>query len=658
MIYLKRSFLLLVFFSVALSPLFGFHIKIQSPDKQVAVKVTTSDKIYYSVLLKGKEIIKPSPISLTLKSGAVLGQKPKIGGIRQKTINEKLTPVVKQKNAVIANRYSQLILTLKGGYALEFRAYNDAAAYRFILKKKQPVTVMSEEVAFTFAGDHHVWFPAEKSLMTHQERSYEYIKLSSIGKEKFSSLPALVDIEGGPKVALLETDLEDYPGMYLRGNGNTTLSGLFPGVALKEGTVDLKRRGGDRNIAVLEYADHIAVTKGTRSLPWRVAVIAQTDAQLVETEIVHKLAKSLQLKDTAWIKPGKVAWDWWNYNNIDGVDFEAGLNTATYKYYIDFAAKYGIPYIILDEGWYELGDLTKINPDIDMEALLAYGKQKNVGLILWVVWKTLADQLDTAMGMFEKWGVKGIKVDFMQRDDQWMVNYYHRIAKEAAKGKLIVDFHGSYTPKGLRRAYPNVLTREGVKGLEHYKWKSDQGPEHEVTLPFIRMLAGPMDFTPGAMLNAQKGSYAPFFQRPMSKGTRARQLAMYVVYESPLQMLADSPSNYLREAECMEFLASVPTVWDETVVLKARVGDYIAVARRNGSQWYVGAMTDWTARELELSFDFLPAGKYKAVIFRDGVNAHRMGGDYKKVEQPVSRGDVLNVKLAPGGGWAAILSME
>jgi len=359
------------------------------------------------------------------------------------------------------------------------------------------------------------------------------------------------------------------------------------------------------------------------------------------------------LKETAWIKPGKVAWDWYNANNIFSVEFRAGINTQTYKYYIDFASKYGIEYVILDEGWYVLGNVLDISPGMDMNEIFRYAKEKKVGVILWVVWKALDDQLEAAMVQFEKWGAAGIKVDFMQRDDQWMVNFYHRIAEQAAKRHLLVDFHGSYKPTGLRRMYPNVLTREGLKGLESNKWSKNITPEHNLMLPFIRMATGPMDYTPGSMVNACKKNFRSIFNRPMSQGTRCHQLAMYVVFESPLQMISDSPSVYLREKECMEFLSAVPTVWDDTKVLDAKIADYILIARRNADDWYVGAMTDWSRREMTVDFSFLGSGLYVIDIYQDGINADRYGSDYKKVTKKVERKDKMNIMLAPGGGWAA-----
>ncbi len=365
------------------------------------------------------------------------------------------------------------------------------------------------------------------------------------------------------------------------------------------------------------------------------------------------LEKPSQVQDTSWIKPGKVAWDWWNANNIYGVDFKAGINTATYKYYIDFAAKYGLQYIVLDEGWYKLGNVLEAAPEINIEELTAYARKKNVGIILWVIWKTLDDQLQPALDQYAKWGISGIKVDFMQRDDQKMIDFYHKVSRETARRKMLVDFHGGQKPASMTRTWPNLISAEGVRGMEWSKWSADSEPEHNVTLPFTRMFLGPMDYTPGAMQNATKNTFAPIHMRPMAMGTRCHQLAMYVVYESPLEMLADSPSNYLREPEAMEFLSAVPTVWDDTKVLDARIADYVAVARRNGRDWYVGAMTDWTARELELDFSFLPEGEFVMTSYRDGVNADRFAGDYKMEKLSVNRATKQKIKLAPGGGWAA-----
>ncbi|HET9803133.1 MAG TPA: glycoside hydrolase family 97 catalytic domain-containing protein, partial [Candidatus Acidoferrum sp.] len=406
---------------------------------------------------------------------------------------------------------------------------------------------------------------------------------------------------------------------------------------------------------VTQAADYIAVTKGTRAFPWRVLGIAEHDKDLISNSLVWLLEKPSMLTDTTWIKAGKVAWDWWNANNVYGVDFKAGINTQTYKYYIDFAAKNHLDYIILDEGWYKLGNVLEVVPDIDVAELTAYGKEKNVGVILWVVWKTLDDQMIPALDLWAKWGVKGIKVDFMQRNDQRLLNFYYKLSAECAKRHMLVDFHGAQRGASLTRTWPNLISNEGVRGMEWSKWSADTEPQHNVTLPFTRMFLGPMDFTPGAMLNATKTTFAPIFSRPMALGTRCQQLAMYVVYESPLQMLSDSPSNYEREPEAMEFLRAVPSTWDETVPLDGKISEYVIVARRTGKDWYVGAMNNWTARDVEIDLSFLPAGDFKMDAYQDGANADKMAGDYKKTASSVTKSTKLKVHLAPGGGFAARL---
>ena len=510
------------------------------------------------------------------------------------------------------------------------------------------ITVTGEDATLTWAGDHTVYFPEETSLLSHQERQYRKLKLSEIDAGRFSSLPAMVVLSDGVKAVVTEADLLDYPGMDLTsGDAPNTVKGLFPAFPKR---VELAR---DRDEKVLEREDWIARTRGTRDFPWRVVVVSERDEALLNTDIVYRLASETTMSDTDWIKPGKVAWDWWNANNIYGVPFRAGVNTDTYKHYIDFAAENGIPYIILDEGWYPLGNLLAVAPAIDMESLSAYAKQKNVGLVMWVVWKTLDLQMGPALDQFQQWGVKGIKVDFMQREDQWMVNFYERVAKEAAKRHLLVDFHGAYKPTGLYRTYPHVVTSEGVLGLEQSKWSDLASPDNAVTFPFMRMLAGPVDYTPGAMLNATKADFKPVFSRPMSQGTRCQQLAMYVVFESPLQMLADSPSNYRREPESLAFLSAVPTVWDETKVLSAKVGEYIVTARRSGREWYVGALTNWTARDLEIELSWLGSGAFNADVYRDGPNADRAGVDYVREQRPVAANERLKISLAPGGGFVA-----
>ncbi len=618
-----------------------------SPDKRIEIKIHVADRLNYDLLFKGKALLEDSRLSINIDH-VELGLNPKVASARESSSDRVLEPAVRQKFAKIRDHYNQLRLEMAGGLTVVFRAYNEGAAYRLETALPQAqVHVYNEEAIFHFTADDTVYYPSEESFFSHNERKYLPQTISQIAPASLATLPAVVDPGDGVKVAIAESDLEDYPGLWLHGTSGAALAATFPPYPLKQ---QLEK---DRDFKVVESADYIAVTRGTRTFPWRVIAIAEKDGDLLTNQLVWLLEKPSQVEDTSWIKPGKVAWDWWNANNVYDVDFKAGINTQTYKYYIDFAAKYGILYIIIDEGWYKLGNVLDVVPDMDIAEIAAYGKQKNVGVILWVIWKTLDDQLIPALDQYQKWGVKGIKVDFMQRSDQLLINYFHKVSSETAKRKMLVDFHGCQKTATMTRTWPNLISTEGVRGLEWDKWSAETDPLHDVTLPFTRMFLGPMDFTPGAMLNAQKVSFAPVFNRPMSLGTRCHQLAMYVVYESPLQMLSDSPSNYLREPKIMEFLGPVPSVWDETKVLGGRIAEYVVVARRSGKDWYVGAMTNWTPRELEIDLSFLPDGNYSMTAYQDGINADRYGSDYQQVKNQVNQTTKLKLKLAPGGGWAA-----
>jgi alpha-glucosidase len=558
---------------------------------------------------------------------------------------------VRQRAAKLRDHFNELRLEMTAGFAVTFRAYDEGVAYRFETSlPAREVKVNGEGAVFRFAADFPVSYPKEEGFFSHQEREFLSLRLKDIGPDALASLPAVVDAGEGTRIAIAESDVEGYPGLWLRGSNGPALDGAFPPYPLEE---KLER---DRNFKVSKAAEYIAATRGTRTYPWRILGISRKDADLLTNSMVYLLASPSRIADTSWIKPGKVAWDWWNANNIHGVDFKSGINTATYKYYIDFAARYGLEYVILDEGWYPLGDVLKVVPTMDMEELTSYARTKNVGLILWVVAKTFDDQIDAAFDKFQKWGVKGIKVDFMQRDDQKLIDFYHRVCEAGAKRHMLVDFHGTQRTALMTRTWPNLISTEGVRGLEQAKWSDYANPEHDLTLPFTRMFLGPMDYTPGAMVNASKKNFAKVFEAPMSLGTRAHQLAMYVVYESPLQMLADTPSNYLREPEAMEFLGPVPSVWDETRVLDAKFGDSVLVARRRGTDWWIGGMTDWTARDLEVDLSFLSEGRFTLDAFADGANADRWGSDTLRTKREVGRATKLRIHLAEGGGWAARLT--
>lgn len=625
--------------------------KLNSPDERTTVHVRVDDQIQYSVDFQGEQVLAPSALSMTVEGVGTLGENPEVAGRNLNSVDTILKPVIQRKSSEIVDKHNELTLDFEGDYSVVFRAYNEGVAYRFVTDLDQEkIQVNEEQLEFNFTGNHEIYFPEEESFMTHQERSYLKVPLADISSDRFSSIPTLVNVEGGPKILISEADLQDYPGFYLQGTGGNAFTGILPEVATEE------RLEADRNLFVTERADYIAETSGNRSFPWRMMVIAENDGDLITNQMVYKLAEPNRLEDTSWINPGKVAWDWWNANNVYDVGFDAGVNTETYKYYIDFASEMGLDYIILDEGWYELGDLTAVSEGMDIEELVSYGQSKDVDIVLWVVWKTLEDQWDVAFDQFEAWDVKGIKVDFMQRDDQWMVNWYWDVAREAAKRELLVDFHGAYKETGLVRTYPNVITREGVKGMEHNKWSEDITPEHNLILPYIRMATGPMDYTPGAMINATSQNFRDVFDKPMSMGTRAHELAKYVVYESPLQMLCDSPSHYYEEkAHTLNYLSEVPVTWDETRILDAELSNYVLLARRKGDTWYVGAMTDGDARDLTVDLSFLGNGEYSAEIFKDGINADRYASDYIHSNRKVSANSSLNISMVSGGGWVGVI---
>jgi alpha-glucosidase len=625
--------------------------KVSSPDNKISVIINVGPFIKWSATYEGKEVINNSKIAMILADGKTLGESEKVKRVTISQVNDIIRPVVANKRSEIKDNCNILTITFNSGFSLQFRAYNDGVAYRFETSLKEEIIVKNEISEFSFPAGSHSWYPLETSFMSHNERTFIYSSLDTIVSKHLASLPTLFQVNG-IDVLVTESDIEDYPGMWLIGGGSGKISGTWSKYP------EAEKLTRDRDLFVTSTRDYIAKTKGTRTFPWRAFVIAQNDVKLIESDLVYKLAPPNKIEDTKWIKPGHVAWDWWNANNLYGVDFRAGINNDTYKYYIDFASKNGIEYIILDEGWYKLGNVLASVPEINVPELCKYAESKHVGIILWVVWKTFWDRIDEAVALYEKWGVKGVKVDFMQRDDQKVVNFYLEAASKTAEHHLLIDFHGAYKPDGLGRTWPNALTREGVKGMENDKWSNDINPRHDVTIPFTRMVAGPMDYTPGAMVNMDKANFTPNFTRPESQGTRAHQVALYIIYESPLQMLADSPSNYMKEQETTDFIVKIPVVWDDIIGIDGKVGDYLLLARRSGKEWFVGAITNWNIRDMDLDLSFLPAGRYNIDVFQDGINADRYAGDYKHLKTKIKSGDKMKIHLAPGGGWAARITPE
>ncbi len=628
------------------SLVFAENYTVNSPDSRITVNVETGTNTTYSVTFHGKVILNPSPISMTFDNGTVIGRNMEVKKVERFTQNQVLKPVVRQKSEQIIDHYNEMVLDADR-YKLYFRVYNDGLAYRFHTDFPDSLKVLNEEVTYCFPEDYNTLFPEERSMLSAQQPLFKPMKLSEIGTDRFCSTPILIKVDENARIFISESDLESYPGMFLRKQGKNELAGKFAAVSLEDYKTD------DRQIFPTKRADYIARVNGTRNYPWRAMIVAENDANLITNQLIYKLAPEAE-GDYSWVRPGKIAWDWYNALILTGVDFKCGINNDTYKYYIDFASKYGIEYVVIDDGWSEAWDVTKTIPEINMEELVAYGKKKNVDLILWVSWAPFREKIDEAFDKFSQWGIKGIKMDFMNRDDQEMVDFYYEVARKAAAHKMLVDFHGAYKPTGWLRTFPNVLTSEGVAGLENHKWGSFVTPKHNVTLPFTRMVAGPMDYTPGAMINFHEKDHKIWFNLPASVGTRCHQLGMYVVYESPLQMLADSPSNYYREPVCMEFLSQVPVVWDETRVLKASVGEYVIVARRHGDAWYIGGMAGEKGQKFEIDLDFIKGNK-TLTYWEDGVNVDMNANDVARRTRKVKQGDKITITMYDGGGYAAVI---
>ncbi|MBS2210682.1 glycoside hydrolase family 97 protein [Carboxylicivirga mesophila] len=652
---LLKNMLALLFGGCLIQPVAAEELKLTSFDGNTVLTVNVDEQISWSVEKYNRTILPKVIVDMTV-NGNPLAKSPSLKSKSEVDKGESFEVIVPLKNREVPNEYKELQLDFKGGFGLQFRVYNEGVAYRFVTSLRGDVEVNNEVMDMVLPDGTNSYFPKEVSTYSHYERNYLQLNVDSIPVGDFCSLPVLFNQDNDQlRVLFSEANVYDYPNMFLESAGNKQLVSRFP-KAVKE-TIPQPGAGADRNVLITKEHDYIAKTNGKRTYPWRLFVITNDDKSLLEQDMVLKLSDPLKIEDTSWIKPGKVAWDWWNDNNIYGVDFESGLNTKTYKYFIDFASSYGIEYVILDEGWTKsTTEILDFNPDMDVKGLIRYGEEKGVGVILWCLWKPLDENMQEILDTYAGWGAKGIKVDFMQRADQYMVNSYEQIAKECAERKLLVDYHGSYKPNGLRRAYPNVISYEGVKGNENNKWSEDITPLHNTILPFIRMAVGPMDYTPGAMINMQKENFNISFSRPMSMGTRCHQMAMYVVFESGLQMMCDNPSNYYKEEECTQFISKIPSVWDRTIAMQASVGEYVAIARQNGKSWYLGGMSNWEERTIHLDFSFLPTGTFELELFTDGANANRFAQDYKVKTITVHKGDKLTLKLAKGGGFVGILN--
>ena len=617
---------------------------LSSPNGQIKMEVFIDSEIYFKVWRAGEPIIEKCAVQLQVGKES-LGVTPKIKNVRRHEIDEQIRAVVPLKNAVTPNHVRSLTLEFAGNYGVELRAYDNGIAYRIIMKRKGMMNVTNEVMRIQWPKEFVAHISKTRDFVTSYENPYTHLKMADYqAADEMSYLPVLLESPKGTKVLLSESDVCDYPAMFVKSTGENDLVAVFP--KCPEEWVPY----GDRGQQITKECDYIARTSAARNMPWRYVVIG-SDTDIVSNEMERILAGKCEVEHTEWIKSGKVSWDWWNHWTVWNVDFPVGINNDTYKYFIDFASDYGIEYILLDEGWAkDVRDPYTTRDEIDIKELVEYGRSKNVGVFLWLTWLTVEQHFEL-IKYYADMGVAGLKVDFMDHSDQWMVNYYEKVARECSKNHLLVDFHGSFKPAGLEHRYPNLLSYEGVRGME-------QGggcvPSNSIWLPFIRNAVGAMDFTPGSMASVQPEYNNGSGVNPMGSGTRAYQMALYVVFESGLQMLADSPTRYMQEEECARFIASVPVVWDETRVLAAKAGDYCVVAKRKGERWFIGAITGEHPQDIEIRLDFLNKNG-ELTCFKDGVNAHRIAVDYKREQREVTPSTTLRLQLARNGGWCGVI---
>ncbi len=658
---IKRFLLAIFFILVYINAWSNDTLSVCSPSGKICVKIWMGKQLTYNVSYNNKTILDPSSIDLKLENNQSLSLNNKIRSSSLKKIKEQIISPVPEKRKIIPDVYNLLAIAFRQPYKVEFRVYDDGVAYRISTLYKDSIYIKNEVAEFSFPGKPSVYFPKIQKKVdadifhTSYEEEYPLRKMDSLSEGTLGYNPVLVEPESNPKIGITESDLDEYPGMFLSGTGTSKLIGVFAGYPIEEQATE----GIYSQMKVTKRAPYIARTIGKRSFPWRVLLIAAEDKELPGNDIVYRLAEPSRIGDVSWVTPGNLTDEWIIDINLFNVPFKSGLNTASYKYYIDFAKRFGFDRVMMDAGWSDNNDLFRIKPEINMDTLVAYAKQKGIKICMWTLSMTLAKQLEGALDQFNKWGIDFIMTDFIDRDDQKTVSFFHRVAKACAEHKIMIMYHGAFPPKGFNRTYPNAVAREGVLGSEYNMWSNRVTPAHDVTLAFTRMLAGGFDYEPGILNNATKKGTRPVEGVVTSPGTRSHQLSMFIVYDNPMQVFAGNPSEGMREPEFMELLGSLPTTWDETIIMDAKVAEYIVSARKKASDWFVGGMCDWTERDLTVKFDFLDEGNYKATICKDGVNADRYASDYVLQKNIlVKKNDILKIHLAPGGGFLIRLDKQ
>ncbi len=653
---MKRFFFILLLLNHA-SLFAQLKRQIKSPDGELRAVISTGKNLQYAVYFKNHALLSGSVIDIELSNGMVLSHDLSIRKISLKQVNDSIVSPVPEKRRLVRNQYNEIRIDFRQPFSLLFRAYNDGAAYRIIYSRKDSIQILHETARFNFDENFITYFPEVQkrneadSFHTSFEEPYQKKWLDSISPGTLCFSPVLVECKNGIKAIITESDIENYPGMFLRGTNTHGFEGCFAAYPLQE-TIT----GGEYPQAIVtQRAPYIAISKGNQAFPWRVLAVSAEDKDLPSNDIVYRLATPSRVSDPSWIHPGKGTDEWIIGINLFNVPFIAGINTATYKYYIDFAKRFGFDRIMMDAGWSDNLDLFKVNPNLNMDELATYARTKGIKLSMWTLAITLNRQLDSALEQFNRWGVDFIMTDFIDRDDQKTVNFYFRIAEACARKKIMIMYHGAYKPAGFERTYPNAITRESVLGSEYNIWSDKANPPHDLLLPFIRMVSGPLDYEPGLLDNATQKTFRPIAEKVMSQGTRCHQLAMFVTYDNPLQIFSGNPSQGLLEPKFMELLGSIPTIWDETHIVEGRLGEFLVTARKHGDNWYIGAFTNWDKRILRIPLDFLEDGQYEATICSDGINADRYASDYFITEKTIRKGDSLEIPMASGGGWLARL---
>ena len=628
-------------------------ITLCSPDKKIQMVLSVQDTLTYSVYYNGKCLVTPSKIAIVLGNGKTLGYGIKDYEVKRGTDFEDIdTPFYRQRH--VSSKWNFMRIDFTDGWSLSVRAYDEGVAWRFETAFEDSTVIKDELAQFLFHGNPRAWVPYSKGkdlLANAYLSEYTSEQVSDFGSgSSLALLPLLVKMEDETNILICESDLRSYPGMFLEGivGGYSAKFAHMPDSMYVTPTRS--------QIKVATRKDVIARTEGKRTYPWRIIAIAENDIELPINNLVYQLAEPRRYSDISWIKPGHAAWEWWNSYGLTDVNFKPGVNTATYKEYINFASRFNIPYVVIDEGWSDKDDIMKIKDEVNLKELIEYASLKNVGLIIWAVANVLDEKLEQACKYYSELGIKGFKVDFFDRDDQECVDMVYRIAESTGKHHLILDLHGIYKPTGLNRTFPHILNFEGVFGLEELKWQNPNMPFYDVTFPFIRQVVGPVDYTQGAYINASKEGFRIDYHKPMSQGTRAHQVASYIVYDSPLVMLCDSPSRYLSDIPCTEYIASIPTVFDHTIILYGKIGEYIVTAREKEGVWYIGGITNWDDRKITISLSFLQEGnKYLVSELSDSDDSSNSPEKYTIKQYEVDNTSEVVLNMAMGGGSALII---